>query len=108
MPTDWAVSNPKKAVVPNAIDECAALIGHHGEVKDLRTWQAVLSRARAMVYSSKLSGRTHVFNGNYGMFRGLAVSVLLLMTFAWTADVRIIVVYPALAVILRSTCPGRA
>lgn len=86
MPTDWAFTRPRRGVFGKAVADCKQATEHSGEITDLNVWRQVLSSARAKVYSSGLAARVGVFNGSYGMFRGLCVAGLVFLASAWTSE----------------------
>lgn len=91
MPTDWPITRPD---YPDSPDWKKAIESYSGEIlkgKDIKKWHRLVGQARSTVYVTKRATRLHIFNGNYGMFRGLIVAELLLMTYAWQSDHDLIV-----------------
>jgi hypothetical protein len=83
-PTDW-VRDPRKTFL--AEDQSAVLARRVAELFGLSkpkalsdwtdgSWFGLLVQIRAEVDAGNKSGRVNTFNGNYGMFRGLAAGLL--------------------------------
>lgn len=82
MPSDWPFSRPQKA---NADARTAVETLCKQKAIDLQQWQFLVAQARSTVYSSNRAGRLHIFNGNYGMFRGLVAAELIVgILVLWT------------------------
>lgn len=91
MPTEWPVTRPEYTDAPDWKKAIELYFGEALEGKDIKKWHRLVGQARSTVYATKRATRLHIFNGNYGMFRGLIVAELLLMTFAWQSHHDLIV-----------------
>lgn len=98
MPTDWPISRPQRSDSPAAKAAVEKLCGQTAD--SLSKWRNLLAQARSTVYSSGRSGRLHIFNGNYGMFRGLVAAELVIAVFAWKSSLSLVALYVALAAIV--------
>jgi hypothetical protein len=83
MPTDWPITRPQRNESAPSKLAVERLCGEHCKSGDIDTWRRMVRQARSIVYSQNRGARLHVFNGNYGMFRGLFVAELIIATFAW-------------------------
>lgn len=89
-PTDW-VRDPKKnhfsnEQTRNLKKRIQQLLGLP-EPKDpgawpVRAWRGITRQIHAAVEQAGAAGRVYTFNGNYGMCRGLAASLLVCLAFA--------------------------
>lgn len=85
MPTDWIRSEPQKLLsggqVADLISRIRPLlrIGVDGSLADVtpKEWIGVTRQAYATVQKAGRSGRVDVFNGNYGLMRGLSAGLFL-------------------------------
>ncbi len=86
MPTDWTRSGPERLLASRQIEQLgrklAVLLGT-AEPVDPRSvpkkeWPAVVRQVYAAVAGARRNARVDVFNGNYGLHRGLAASFLVL------------------------------
>lgn len=90
MPTDW-VRDPKKTFLASEQSDkvktkVQKLLGIH-EGKALSAWTAkewfgVTRQIHAVVEAENKAARIHTFNGNYGMFRGMASGLLVCLAVA--------------------------
>lgn len=93
MPTDWPVTRPQWAAGRGAISSICRMTGktHPGANKQgdqLGDWHAMVRQARSTLYAIGRASRVQVFNGNYGMFRGLlTVLMVAAVTAWWTTEV---------------------
>jgi hypothetical protein len=87
MPTDWPASRPND-LSQDAVSAVLKLCNHRDiEAKQITIaqWRGLISQARSTVYASNRSERLHIFNGNYGMFRGLlAAEIIVGIAAIWT------------------------
>ncbi len=101
MPTDWPISRPKQDEFPKALDAICQLThqehpsGSHKEQR--KEWKRLVGQARSIIYATGRAGRLQVFNGNYGMFRGVLAAFAVTALFGWlSSELDSYVLYPAL------------
>ncbi len=96
MPTDWPISKPRRSNNSNVLQNLMKLTGYDKPIENLKIWREVFGVGRAKLQASGLMDRAYVFNGNYGMFRGLTTVWLVLAITGWTSELNNIVLYPVL------------
>lgn len=97
MPTDWPFTRPNpqfpasdKALVENVSKRKATTVDE---------WRRAVGRARSVITAKSLTSRLDVFNGNYGMFRGVVVVGFIFLATAWKlADGNVVATYFVIAV----------
>ena len=86
MPTDWPVTRSAKNYFPNAISQVCKLTDQKepkGDIEDkVKIWRQLIAQARSTVYASGRGTRLEIFNGHYGMFRGMLASIIVIAIFA--------------------------
>jgi hypothetical protein len=100
MPTDWPITRPQRKSFPKAIEQVCTITKEKqpsGSMDDqLRTWKRLVSEARSTVYKEGRASRIQVFNGNYGMFRGVLSVILIVAATGWLGSVDAVILYPVL------------
>jgi hypothetical protein len=82
MPTDWPFSKPTREF-PLSYREPLLTWTDGGDVNSIDDWRRRVAIARAAIMSRGLGARLLTFNGNYGMFRGMAAIGVLFLLVAW-------------------------
>jgi hypothetical protein len=98
MPTDWPISRPQNLDFSKAKAAVEELCQQ--KVSDLRQWRILVAQVRSTVYSSKRAGRLHIFNANYGMFRGLVAAELIVGVLGCISSINSVAFYPILAAVV--------
>ena len=101
MPTDWPIVRAKYNDFPSARDTIYSLTNHEvpagTQEEQLQQWRPLVGRVRSSIYASGRAARLEVFNGNYGMFRGLLAAVVVLGLIGWQSTLMgASVLYPVL------------
>jgi len=99
MPTDWAFTKPERIKQPKLVDQAKNFISYSGDVSDVKTWRRIFNEARTKINDISKNTRIQVFNGNYGMFRGLSTVWIIFLFFAWSSEINILIVYIALLIL---------
>ena len=99
MPTDWPITRTESNRYPMAKESVVTLCHTSSSELNLDSWRSLVARVRSTVYACGRAGRLQVFNGIYGMFRGLLATELIIGCFAWASPPSPYIVYPLLAVV---------
>lgn len=110
MPTDWPRSGAHRLLAAAQVSRIqaavAALLGHDGVPAEGRVpadeWHGIVRQIYARLLGAGKAARVDIFNGNYGLNRGLAAAlltilILVLTTKGWLA-------WPALLLVLLGVC----
>lgn len=76
-PTDWPHKQPTTAL-PQRLQEVVARVTGR-KAASLAEWQSDVAIVRSKLHSQGKANRLETFNGNYGMFRGIAAAGVVLM-----------------------------
>ncbi len=87
MPSDWPRTNAHTLISPKQVSLLECQVGHLLDQPDFklsedvspRDWYGIARQIYAVVASKGRATRVDVFNGNYGLCRGLAASFLALL-----------------------------
>lgn len=95
MPSDWPFTKPRRELPVRFRDLLSDFAGVK-KIDTIDSWRQHVGTARSIIYAKNRAGRLETFNGNYGLFRGLAASGIFLMCLVWAGERPAIVVYPAI------------
>lgn len=97
VPTDWPFRRPSPqfpARNKELIQKASKL-----EATTIDEWHQAAARARTLITAKGLTSRLDVFNGNYGMFRGVVVVGLIFLGTTWAlADEHLAMTYVVITV----------
>ncbi|MBU2535778.1 MAG: hypothetical protein KKD83_06400 [Chloroflexi bacterium] len=100
MPTDWPITRPEYVESEDWKKIIESYFGELYKTGETKEWHHIIGQVRSTIYAANRATRLHIFNGNYGMFRGLVTTELLLMVFAWQSHYNLVFVYGILGVTL--------
>lgn len=96
MPTDWLRTKPERLLAPSQINALEKAVKERLGLDDLQIahsnagqWYAVTRQIYAEVAGAGRAGRIDVFNGNYGLNRGIGAGLLVVLVIAvikWPVD----------------------
>ncbi|MCH8801416.1 MAG: hypothetical protein IH963_10960 [Chloroflexi bacterium] len=69
-----------------AVRVLTKLCGEAEDSPDPVKWKRMIWQARASIYAHGRGDQLNIFTGNYGLFRGLAVTELIIATFVWHSE----------------------
>lgn len=98
MPTDWPLTRPALSEASSWKTVVESYCGEKCKANDFPKWKSLVAKVRSKVYASNMAMRLNVFNGNYGMFRGLIVSEFAIALVAWKSNYNLGLVYAVLGV----------
>jgi len=81
MPTDWPFTKASAAFPASYKDHVSSVLGQ-SEFADVADWRRAVSAGRSLISADGFAGRLQTFNGNYGLFRGMAASAIVLLVAA--------------------------
>lgn len=105
MPTDWIRQGKKKLLAKQQLDKLPLQLQHNlgfensleFEGLDKVEWSSIVRQVYANVESSGRNHRVDIFNANYGLFRGIATALLLVLIISlfesqasWTSSLLLI------------------
>lgn len=101
MPTDWPVTRPELTRFSQAIDVICQLTGQEKPTGNidarLKEWRRLVAQARSTIYANGRAARIQVFNGIYGMFRGVLASLIIGALLGWrSTEINMFTLYTAL------------
>lgn len=107
MPTDWIRSAKHNLVASNQRDLIQTRLRvtlnaptFELSTADARDWYAITRQMYAAIAAAGRSSRVDIFNGNYGLCRGIAAGLLVLLAWSAISDWRAWRIETALAVLI--------
>lgn len=98
VPTDWPYSHPNPQFPACDKTQIETIVKQ--EVSTIEEWHRAAAKVRSIITAKGLTSRLDVFNGNYGMFRGIVVVGIIFLATAWKlADDDVVSTYFVIAVV---------
>ena len=108
MPTDWVRTYKRELISPHQRDLLQKRVGAmlndekftlSADLKP-RRWYSITRQVYAVIEAENVNRRVEIFNGNYGLCRGIAAAFLLLLVGVITTDYQAWTIEVALGVLL--------